>query len=310
MSLLLDISKDVLSQYEDRFGLAVDNTISLKPEDGNGTISTVDFPGDLSLYQFIFNLREPFSMSSYNPSDSDWYLLNVNLSEINVRKEVNGNMMDLQRYLPTGILFYTPGIRVKSQTLPNKSFEVALVRFHKRFLDQYFESLSGLLSNFRKAVIYEDLDPFSEVNLRTALSPKQSSINRHAGLLAFLGRFFEKLAQRDTGIRTRGIHPEDLKGLFQTAAILRNPVPENLPDIKSLAENAGMSPTKFKLIFRQVFGAPPIRYHQKIRMEYAKAELVTGKRSASEISYELGYSHPSKFSTAFKKQFGLLPSEI
>jgi len=308
--LLLNINKDVLLQFENRFGVATDGVITLKPEDGKGKISAVEFPGEVSLYRFTFDLHKSFFMESYNPNNSEWYLLNVNLSHASVRKEVNGGAMNLQRYLPAGVLFYTPGIRVKSQTPPNQFFEVALIRFHRNFLSHYFDDMPDLLSQLRETVIYEDLDPVSEVKLQDALSGNKSVINRHAAMLTFLGRFLEKIRQRGTGVKSKGVHPEDMKRLFLAAALLRNPVPASLPGINQLATTAGMSPTKFKLIFRQVFGAPPMRYHQKIRMEYARAELVAGKQSASEISYALGYSHPSKFTSAFKKQFGVLPSEL
>jgi len=43
-------------------------------------------------------------------------------------------------------------------------------------------------------------------------------------------------------------------------------------------------------------------------MEYAREQIVVGNRSASELSYELGYSHPAKFTKAYKNQFGVLPS--
>lgn len=308
--MLIDISKTLLPQFENRFGTVIHKEICLKPEDGVGKIILTDFPGKLSLYRFNFNLREPYVMESHNPAESEWYLLNVNLSKTIVRKEVNGALIDLQRYLPSGVLFYNPGIRVNSQTPKNRDFEICLIRFNRRFLEQYFDGLAGLLSPLEKSVIYEDLDPMSEKSLREALLTDSAMINRHASLLSFLGRFFAKLHQREPGIKSKGIHPEDLKGLFMAAALLRNPLSESLPGINFLAEAAGMSPTKFKSIFRQVFGTPPIRYHQKIRMEYAKTELMDGKRSAKEISYLLRYSHPSKFSAAFKKHFGLLPSEI
>nr|WP_281350356.1 AraC family transcriptional regulator [Fulvivirga lutimaris] len=92
------------------------------------------------------------------------------------------------------------------------------------------------------------------------------------------------------------------------AATLRNPLTQDVPNIETLASLASMSTTKFKLLFKQLFGSSPIQYHHKIRMEYAKDELITKRKTPTELSYEFGYSHPSNFTTAFKKYFNELPS--
>jgi len=52
-----------------------------------------------------------------------------------------------------------------------------------------------------------------------------------------------------------------------------------------------------------------MQYHHKIRMEYAKSSIVQKHKTSSEIAYELGYAHPSKFTRAFKNYFGEVPSE-
>lgn len=44
-------------------------------------------------------------------------------------------------------------------------------------------------------------------------------------------------------------------------------------------------------------------------MEMAKKEL-SGKKTLTEIAFELGYSSNQHFSMAFKKKFGLAPSQL
>ena len=69
-----------------------------------------------------------------------------------------------------------------------------------------------------------------------------------------------------------------------------------------------MGATKFKSSFKQVFGCAPMQYRNKIRLEYARDEINSHGRSPTEISYLLGYSHPSNFTAAYKKYFGEVPS--
>jgi len=128
--------------------------------------------------------------------------------------------------------------------------------------------------------------------------------------LGFLSIFFDKINTRETQTQYENVHPTDLKQLFFAAAMLRNPVSQNLPTIDDLAKAAGMGKTKFKNTFKQVFGSAPKQYHQKIKMDYAKSELQKKLKTPTEIAYELNYADPSKFTRAFKKSFNCTPSEI
>lgn len=71
-----------------------------------------------------------------------------------------------------------------------------------------------------------------------------------------------------------------------------------------------MGITKFKESFKMVFGLAPLQYRNRIRMEYAREELMNKKQTVSELSYALGYSHPSNFTAAFKRFYGKLPSSF
>jgi len=208
------------------------------------------------------------------------------------------------------MLFYTPQTKVYSLSLPNTVFEIALIRFPKSFLADYLSTDLANLQNAQKAIIYEDLDNESEQLLVQALQPTANKLKRHSQLLHLLGIFFDKLLRRKKEDNYHNLHPTDLKNLFIAAAKLRNPLIQQIPSIEQLAKIAGMGSTKFKNCFKQVFGNPPIKYHQKIRMEYAQKELQGHQKTISEISYELGYSHPSKFTVAYKKQFNQLPSQV
>jgi AraC-like DNA-binding protein len=120
--------------------------------------------------------------------------------------------------------------------------------------------------------------------------------------------YFEKLRNHSKLNTRKGIHSEDVGNLFVAAAHLRNPLSASTPDLKELAGIAKMSLTKFKTSFRHVFGSAPIAYRHRIRMQYAREQLMTGTKAPTELSYELGYAHPSNFTAAYKKHFSKLPS--
>ena len=106
------------------------------------------------------------------------------------------------------------------------------------------------------------------------------------------------------------LHPDDLRQIMRIATALRDPLEPKVPALPDLAQRASMGVTTFKDAFKLVFGQAPLQYRNRIRMEYAREELLHQRKTASELSYELGYSHPSNFTAAFKRHFGKLPSAV
>jgi AraC-like DNA-binding protein len=82
------------------------------------------------------------------------------------------------------------------------------------------------------------------------------------------------------------------------------------PSIKEMAEKAGMSVTKFKILFRETFGETPHQYIIDKKLFFAKELLQTGQYSITEVSYKIGFTYPSGFTRLFKSKFQFPPSVI
>ena len=80
--------------------------------------------------------------------------------------------------------------------------------------------------------------------------------------------------------------------------------------VLALARMAAISESKLKKDFKTMYGYPIYEYYQKARMQAAQDKLLTGKFSVKEVAMELGYSNLSNFTIAFKKEFGILPSQL
>jgi len=310
MKLQIKIEDDIYQQFSEQLNAKeIDNSLHLDPKVGEGQIMYSNFPDSLKFYHFKFKLKQSIEVNSHNSAESNFFLLNINLSEKEVTKNVNGEEINFQKYLPSGILFYPPNIKVVSNSPTKTNFEIVLIKFHKALLDTYFKKDKTIFRNIAGTIIYEDLDAQSEELLRKIILSK-NKLKSHSNLLAFLSIFFDKFNIREEELKYENLHPQDVKQLFLAASLLRNPTPKQIPSIEELAKIANMGKTKFKNVFKQVFGKPPKQYHQKIRMEYAKETLINKKKSSSEIAYELGYADPSKFTRAFKNHFGKNPSSI
>lgn len=105
------------------------------------------------------------------------------------------------------------------------------------------------------------------------------------------------------------IGSEDMQKLMEVDKYLVTHYLKPFPSVEELAKLALMSETKLKKLFKQVFGMGLYEYYQKNRMHRVKDLLLSGKYKISELGNMLGYMNLSNFSSAFKKEFGFLPSE-
>jgi len=76
--------------------------------------------------------------------------------------------------------------------------------------------------------------------------------------------------------------------------------------------NSGLSVSyaRASTLFARAFGLSPVAYRTQIRLNRARALLVSTRRNVSEVAYEVGFSDPLYFSRAFKRRFGATPSSL
>ncbi len=84
---------------------------------------------------------------------------------------------------------------------------------------------------------------------------------------------------------------------------------DNPPTLEELAHTAGMNRRKLTQGFRSVFGASVFEYLQEYRLREAHRLLCSEELNVSTVAYRVGYS-PAHFATAFRKRFGVSPSEV
>ena len=79
--------------------------------------------------------------------------------------------------------------------------------------------------------------------------------------------------------------------------------------LQELAAEHGISVSFLQKSFKQVYGMPVYQYLKAYRLEKAAVLLRNSKRSVTKIALDAGYTNPAKFSEAFRKLYGLPPSE-
>ena len=78
--------------------------------------------------------------------------------------------------------------------------------------------------------------------------------------------------------------------------------------IEELSHRYLINPTTLKTVFKEVYGNSLAAHMKEHRMEKATALLRETDMSVAEIAGQVGYESQSKFTAAFKEQFGQLPT--
>ncbi|MFJ9826532.1 helix-turn-helix transcriptional regulator [Streptomyces sp. NPDC101160] len=80
-------------------------------------------------------------------------------------------------------------------------------------------------------------------------------------------------------------------------------------DLDAVAARAGYSRFHFVRVFKAAYGETPGQYLSRRRIERAEEMLRTADLTVTEICNLVGFSSLGTFSTRFKQQTGLSPSE-
>jgi AraC-like DNA-binding protein len=82
------------------------------------------------------------------------------------------------------------------------------------------------------------------------------------------------------------------------------------PALPALARRAGLSETSLKRGFRRVFDDTVFGHLRHLRVQKARALIEAGDCTVLEAATQVGYSNPSNFSAAFRREFGVNPKQF
>jgi transcriptional regulator GlxA family with amidase domain len=101
-------------------------------------------------------------------------------------------------------------------------------------------------------------------------------------------------------------HQDDL--IQKTQALLETHLQEKI-SFEQLASEMAISRRNFDRRFIKATGNTPVEYLQRVKIEAAKKQLETGRKTVNEVMYDVGYSDEKAFREVFRKITGLSPLE-
>jgi AraC-like DNA-binding protein len=105
-----------------------------------------------------------------------------------------------------------------------------------------------------------------------------------------------------------GLKPKTIEQLHHAKAILSAQF-VNPPALPELAQQVGLSHRTLQRGFQALFRTTIVGYLKQQRLQQAEQLLRQGNRSVAEVALLVGYGHLGHFATAFKRQFGITPSQ-
>lgn len=302
---------------------ADENTMSFDNKIGKGNMYKVDIDWGLGIRKMEALFHQPviFERDAVPDHEKSYYVLLSNLSEQYLETITDNQHFKLGYTTEEGLYFSSPLLSTSFLIEPGKYYQIIyIIISHERvkdFITRQPETQHDLL----QSIVDEDKPIYHLEYLDAPLLQMIKDINEemtenrlnnlllHSRTLELCYQILSRIEQRNTS-KVVKIHPEDVKKLKEVRKQLLEGYKYDCPPIEEIAKKTGMSPTKFKKLFKQMFGHSYYQYYKNVRMYKAKELLEKGRMNVSEAGYLLGYNNLSKFSKAFKNKFHISPGKI
>ncbi len=211
----------------------------------------------------------------------------------------------------TGDYFIARKNRLARYKIGNARFGHMMFCFDEPFLKSFREKHKSTAAHFKSA------DTFVKVKTTEWIPDFIQSLKPYRDGSGKINPAFEDLKYEELLIILLQADPE-LAGIFFDFGIpekidLQEFMNRNFTFNVSLDRFAfltGRSLSAFKRDFKTIFNEPPNRWLVKRRLEEAYFLIDKKNKKPSDIYLDLGFEGLSHFSFAFKKQFGLTPTEL
>lgn len=300
-------------------GELIDNKIIVIPETlGTGHTYFSPIAPGISVLFVDFVLTEPVEINRLK-SENESYIFHFDLSD-----SVNYIQIDTAEYKIGSR--ENPGLAIidnqtESSFKPSVNERTLALRLlvDKKLLNELMETNS--IEEYHKQknkdqgkslYYYDHIDSNSILLIRSLMD---KSVFEHSfdsylkGIsLKLLGNFLNRY--ENLSVKKNEITETELEAVIKTQDYFLKDLCNPFPTINFLSEMAGMSSTKYKMLFKKHFNDTPKNLFLKEKMILAKKLLQSGNYSSLiEIVYELSYTRMNHFHSKYYAVFQRKPSE-
>lgn len=301
--------------FGDRFGMPVNNDRVYLPKTlGEGFIQEVFLRDGIGLCLHRYRLKQEFLLKRLMSKEpSDRLTLKFDCRKVTIDTEQTESILfapGCEVELGTGNFFtevffpahqeiYFLVINMSRQTLVDLlGLGAADADLQKSLLLNPSFVINTLMPTEMGHILKHFVDIKPEAQL--------AHLQYHTKTFELIYLLFLKLTERTTRTAVT-INRSDAEKLYEIRSIILDDLSVT-PNLSELATRIAMSPTKMKMLFRQVFGDTIYNYFQVARMNEA-AKLLKDY-SVTETGYRLGFTNISHFSRVFERCLKIKPKKF
>lgn len=135
---------------------------------------------------------------------------------------------------------------------------------------------------------------------------------RIAGLIANRMRIkgkFSGLQEQEDAVRKIELKGNDAQLMERIMKAVNEGLDDSDFNVEVLAEKVGLSRVQLHRRMKELTGISVGEFIRNLRLQQAARLLEKGDTTVAQVTYAVGFSNPTHFSSAFKKHFGVTPSE-
>jgi len=144
--------------------------------------------------------------------------------------------------------------------------------------------------------------------LNCSLSGNLRKLVVEAKVLEMVALQLDQLVKHDQASTHQKINAKDQDAFYALRDFLHQSFADD-HSLRTLSKTFGLNEFKLKKGFKEIFGTTVFDYLHDLKMEHARRLLQDAGAYVNEVSGMVGYKNPNHFSTAFKRKFGINPTQ-
>ncbi|XHR97079.1 helix-turn-helix transcriptional regulator [Mucilaginibacter sp. UC70_90] len=232
-----------------------------------------------------------------------------------LKKSIHGNNRHNIRYIPSS--------KGKYEVVPDMEYSYFLMVLSKEYYFHLIDRHALIHSAFVSAIMEGKYTSLAAQDL--AVTPEMKRVitdiceckktgelkkfYTESKVLELLMLQLEQMQKKGEDENSLQIKTDDLEKLYHAKELL-DKVYVNPPTIKKLSRLISLNEFKLKQGFKAYYGTTIYGYITRLRMETAKKMIIDDHKSIGEVAHAIGFKHQAHLTSAFKKYYGILPSEV
>ena len=291
-------------------------TYDIKPKYGKGTIQIYNLLGNVMLLVYDFVFSEDI-ITVFNLTE-DYFEIEYCIDGcMYIEEEKAGDTCFGPNHLSVSL---SQDMKGTIKRCADQKYQGVSITANKHALSSYFGS-TGIgvwhdtienLGDQLRSEYYLGLNTPPEIAniflqmFSCRLPVKSRTLFYESKVMEVFSQIVSNEVVKHEGCDVVALSPYELEKIKDIPQMLLNQ-PFELPNLLSLSEMLAINPKKLTKGFKRVYGDTIFSYHRKLALSRAVSMLLNTDIPISEIAYDSGYSSPSNFCAAFKKQYGVTP---